>query len=151
MAWAARHLDWIRALRFESPLHQVVLTDYLHEVARVAAAQPTTDSGRGAYSVRSATAGSTATARRNGIAIPAKDAMPRTPNVTTTASGSMPSTPNRSVSAIRAVAPAPANPTAADRPVRRIVSFDLSRECGGGENASFSRTSASANTLAEGC
>ena len=37
VAWTARHLDWIRALRFESPLHQVVLTDYLHEVERVAA------------------------------------------------------------------------------------------------------------------
>ena len=37
VAWTARHLDWIRALRFESPLHQVVLTDYLHEVDRVAA------------------------------------------------------------------------------------------------------------------
>ena len=37
MAWTAGHLDWIRALRFESPLHQVVLADYLHEVDRVAA------------------------------------------------------------------------------------------------------------------
>ena len=37
MAWTAGHLDWIRKVRFESPLHQVVLTDYLHEVERVAA------------------------------------------------------------------------------------------------------------------
>ncbi len=37
MAWTAGHLDWIRAVRFDSALHQVVLTDSLHEVARVAA------------------------------------------------------------------------------------------------------------------
>src|SRR5881275_3274025 len=37
MAWTAGHIDWIRAVRFESPLHQVVLADYLHEVERVAA------------------------------------------------------------------------------------------------------------------
>ncbi len=37
MAWTAGHLDWIRTVRFESPAHRVVLTDYLHEVERVAA------------------------------------------------------------------------------------------------------------------
>lgn len=37
MAWTAGHIDWIRAVRFESPLHQIVLADYLHEVERVAA------------------------------------------------------------------------------------------------------------------
>jgi transposase len=34
--WTAWHLDWIRTIRFESPVLQVVLTDYLHEVERVA-------------------------------------------------------------------------------------------------------------------
>jgi transposase len=37
MAWTAGHLDWIRTLRFDSPVHQVVLADYLHEVERVVA------------------------------------------------------------------------------------------------------------------
>src|SRR5712691_6236976 len=37
MAWSACHIDWIRAVHFESPLHQVVLADYLHEVERMAA------------------------------------------------------------------------------------------------------------------
>jgi transposase len=37
MAWTAGHLAWIRAVRFESPVHQIVLTDYLHEVERVVA------------------------------------------------------------------------------------------------------------------
>lgn len=36
MAWTAGHIDWIRALRFDSPLHQIVLADYLHEVERAA-------------------------------------------------------------------------------------------------------------------
>jgi transposase len=36
MAWTAGHIDWIRALRFDSPLHQIVLADSLHEVARAA-------------------------------------------------------------------------------------------------------------------
>jgi len=37
MAWSACHVDWIRTVRFESPALQIVLTDYLHEVERVAA------------------------------------------------------------------------------------------------------------------
>ena len=37
MAWTAGHVDWIRAIRFDSPLHQIVLADYLHEVERAAA------------------------------------------------------------------------------------------------------------------
>ena len=37
MAWTAGHMDWIRALHFDSPLHQIVLADYLHEVERAAA------------------------------------------------------------------------------------------------------------------
>jgi transposase len=36
MAWTAGHIDWIRTVHFDSPLHRVVLTDYLHEVERVA-------------------------------------------------------------------------------------------------------------------
>jgi transposase len=36
MRWTAGHLDWIRTVRFESVAHRVVLTDYLHEVERVA-------------------------------------------------------------------------------------------------------------------
>ena len=35
-AWTARHLDWIRTITFASAAHRVVLTDYLHEVERVA-------------------------------------------------------------------------------------------------------------------
>ena len=37
MAWTAGHIDWIRAVRFESPAHHIVLADYLHEVERVVA------------------------------------------------------------------------------------------------------------------
>jgi len=37
MAWTAGHLDWVRAVRFESPAQQIVLADYLHEVERVGA------------------------------------------------------------------------------------------------------------------
>jgi len=37
MAWTVGHIDWIRAVRFDSPLHQIVLADYLHEVERAAA------------------------------------------------------------------------------------------------------------------
>jgi transposase len=36
MPWTAGHIDWIRTLKFESAAHQIVLTDYLHEVERVA-------------------------------------------------------------------------------------------------------------------
>jgi transposase len=36
MPWTAGHLDWIRTVQFESAAHRVVLTDYLHEVERVA-------------------------------------------------------------------------------------------------------------------
>jgi transposase len=36
MAWTAGHLDWVRTVTFESAAHRVVLTDYLHEVERVA-------------------------------------------------------------------------------------------------------------------
>lgn len=36
MPWTAGHLDWIRTVHFESTAHRVVLTDYLHEVERVA-------------------------------------------------------------------------------------------------------------------
>ena len=36
MAWSACHVDWIRTLRFDSTTLQIVLTDYLHEVERVA-------------------------------------------------------------------------------------------------------------------
>ena len=37
MAWSASHIDWIRTVRFQLVAQQVVLTDYLHEVERVAA------------------------------------------------------------------------------------------------------------------
>ena len=36
MAWTAGHLDWIRTVRFDTVAQRVVLTDYLHEVERVA-------------------------------------------------------------------------------------------------------------------
>lgn len=36
MAWSACHVDWIRTVRFDSATLQIVLTDYLHEVDRVA-------------------------------------------------------------------------------------------------------------------
>ena len=35
-AWTAGHLAWIRSLTFAAPAHRVVVTDYLHEVDRVA-------------------------------------------------------------------------------------------------------------------
>lgn len=37
MAWTARHLEWIRAVRFEATAQQIVLADYLHEVERMTA------------------------------------------------------------------------------------------------------------------
>lgn len=37
MAWTAGHLDWIRSLTFVAVAHRIVLSDYVHEVERVAA------------------------------------------------------------------------------------------------------------------